>query len=67
VIVMHKTNETQERYAYDLYTAAGEPVITNVRSAQRLVGVEGQLFFSLDPVHPETDSRLRVCRLRDLT
>lgn len=67
VIVMHRTSEAEERYAYDLYTAAGEPVITNVRSTQRLVGVEGRLFFSLDPLHPEEDCRLRVCRLRDLT
>lgn len=66
VIVMYQTADAEARYAYDLYTAAGEPVLANVRSPQRLVGVEGKLFYSMDAADGDDAWRLRVCRLRDL-
>jgi hypothetical protein len=65
-VVMYREPETG-RYAYDLYAPTGERILGPVRSAQRLVGVEGPLFYSIDSgKERESDATLRICRLRNL-
>lgn len=66
VVVMFREPEPGARYVYELYAATGERVLGPIRSPQRLVGVEGKLFFSIDPGADEEGPHLRICRLRDL-
>ncbi|MBI4513794.1 MAG: hypothetical protein HY702_06750 [Gemmatimonadetes bacterium] len=49
VVVMYDTQDSSARYAYDVYDRDGELVAGHVRSPQRLVGVEGRLFYSIAP------------------
>lgn len=67
VVVMYRAPGAVPRYEYALYTLAGELILGNVHSPQRLVGVEGRLFYSIGGAEPEGGLTLRVCRLRELS
>jgi hypothetical protein len=65
VIVMRGDAAPRRRFLYQLYTAAGELVMGDLRSPQRLVGVEGRLFYAIEPAEADDGLRLRICRLRE--
>lgn len=64
VVVMQRTWEPVERYVYALYDASGEVVLGNVHSSQRVVGVEGRLFYSIRTSQADGGFTLQICRLR---
>jgi hypothetical protein len=66
VIVMHRESGDPARYGYTLHAPDGAPLLANVRSPQRVVGVEGRLVYSVGPADGSPGTALRICRLRDL-
>ena len=50
-------------YLYDLYELNGAPIALGLRTPERVVGVEGPLYYSVRPA-PDGDTQLRVWKLR---
>lgn len=63
LIAQYEDDETASGYSYDLYGLDGSPIAQGLRSEERVVGVEGPLFYSVR-TKGEGAASVRVWRLK---
>ncbi|UCF19320.1 MAG: hypothetical protein JSU87_15540 [Gemmatimonadota bacterium] len=63
LLALYKPEVDDQDFLYDLYDLSGAPIAAGLRTPERVVGVEGPLYYSVRASR-NGDTRLRVWKLR---